>query len=726
MQVRVTRVKRKSKTYTYAQLVESYRRQIDGMPMHRVLSNLGSLSELEIENLRASLRASREGRAVVVPSSARPSSQKPTKILDNLRYLDIAVLLRIWKQWGLTECLEQLMPKGEADVSPADVVAALTIQRCVAQGSKLFATQWIPTSALPELLGFRPSALNNTRLHRVLDKLEESTSALMAMLPPRYTEQQNAFSALFLDVTDTWFVGHGPEMAQRSKTKEGMIRRKVGIVLLCNELGYPLRWEVIEGKCGDSTAMMDMVRQIAGLSWTNQTPLVCDRAMGNTAQLRSMAKLNIPFVTALTTKEFDSYTDSIPEVEVDTSVLPSTDEEVTKELTLQAVEWAQTTGMHEVSDVLFIKDLGVVERNLRVPTRQSRPAECSAQRAMQLFRALQDSVEEGRHSSYAKAARELGISRSIAYQYAQLGKLPEAMQRDVLQGKAQGVPLKRLLEVASINDPERQRAAFEQLLPRVPAPAPAKKQVAKIRSQPEGKEQLGEPLRIRLVASFKPQRFVEQRNTAARHCTEIEKFTANLNASLAQQPRKRTAVLAEVDQKLRSYHFVDAFEVTASGNDKKCSHVELALRPDEWKKRRRYDGWMLIAAHEQLPNSATQLVQLYRDKDMVEKDFGIIKGLVALRPIRHRTEPKVRAHVTICMLSLLLERTLNQQLKGYCSARGALEQLETCRLNRQTIGDNDVAYTLTETKPEQQRLLRTIRAQELADEGYLAGHITPR
>jgi len=724
MQVRVTRVKRNGKTYSYVQLVESYRRPSDGMPMHRVLSNLGSLSELEIENLRKALNASREGRTVVMPSTASQSS-KPTKILDNLRYLDIAVLFRVWKQWGLTDCIEQLIPKGKADVSPASVVAALTIQRCVAPGSKLFATQWIPTSALPELLGFRPNALNNTRLHRVLDKLEESTSALMAMLPPRYMKKQKAFSALFLDVTDTWFVGHGPKIAKRSTTKEGMIRRKVGIVLLCNELGYPLRWEVIEGKCADSTAMMDMVRQIAGLSWANQTPLVCDRAMGNTAQIRSMAKLNIPFVTALTTTEFGSYTDAIPEVELDTSVLPSTDKKVTKELTSRAAAWAQATGMHKVSDDLFLQDLGVVQRSLKVPTRPSRPtAQCSAQRAMQLCRALKDAVEEECHSSYATAGRALGISRSLAYKYAQLGNLPEAMQRDVLQGAVQGVPLNRLLEIARENDPERQRVAFEQLLPSVPAPA--KTRVSRIRSQPKGQEHLGESLRVRLVACFNPQRFVEQRNTAARHCTEIDKYTAHLNATLAQQPRKRTAVLAEVDRKLRRYNLVDAFEVTTSSKGKKCTHVEVALRPDEWKKRRRYDGWVVIAAHEQLPHSATQLVQLYRDKDMVEKDFGIIKGLVALRPVRHRTEPKVRAHVTICMLALLLERTLNHQLNGRCSARAALEQLETCRLNRHAIGDSDAAYTLTQTKSEQQRLLRLLRAQELADQGYMADLITPR
>ena len=724
MQVRVTRVKRNNKSYSYAQLVESYRRPSDGMPMHRVLVNLGSLSELEVENLRAAIRASREGKAVVISSRRK---QVPTKILDNLRYLDLSVLLRVWKQWGLTECLEQLIPKGEADVSPADVVAALTLQRCVAPSSKLFATQWIPKTALPEILDFRPSAMNNTRLHRVLDKLEEVTPSLMAMLPSRYTKQQKGFSALFLDVTDTWFVGHGPEIAQRSTTKEGMIRRKVGIVLLCNELGYPLRWEVIEGKCADSTAMMDMARQIAGLSWTDKTPLVCDRAMGNTAQIRAMAKLNIPFVTALTTKEFGSYTDKIPEVEVDTSALCGTDEEMTEALISETVEWAQGTDLHKVCDDLFLKDLGVVERNLKVPKEPIRPtAQSAAQRAMLLCRVLQDAISQGRHRSYTTAAQELGISRSLAYKYAPLSNLPETMQEDILQGSARDAPVERLLEIAHETDPEKQRADFEQLLPSVPAPPTEKKRGARIRPLPDEQAHLGEPLRVRLVACFNPQRFVEQRNTAARHCAEIDKSVARLNAALAQKPKKTTAVLAEVDRKLRRYNLIDAFEVTVSSKNKKCTHIEVALRPDEWKNRRRYDGWMLIAAHEHLPRSATQLIQLYRDKDMVEKDFGIIKGLVELRPIRHRTEPKVRAHVTICMLALLLERTLHHQLKGHCSARVALEQLETCRLNRYAIGDDEAAYTVTKPKPEQQRLLRILRAQELADEGYLTDQITPR
>src|SRR5512147_1301077 len=46
----------------------------------------------------------------------------------------------------------------------AEVICALTIQRCVAPGSKLYAQRWFPRTALPELLGVAPAQFHNTRI----------------------------------------------------------------------------------------------------------------------------------------------------------------------------------------------------------------------------------------------------------------------------------------------------------------------------------------------------------------------------------------------------------------------------------------------------------------------------------------------------------------------------------------------------------------------------------
>ena len=58
MQVRVSSVTRRGKTYQYVQLVESVRRERDGVPVHQVIANLGRISDpVQIENLKAAFAA---------------------------------------------------------------------------------------------------------------------------------------------------------------------------------------------------------------------------------------------------------------------------------------------------------------------------------------------------------------------------------------------------------------------------------------------------------------------------------------------------------------------------------------------------------------------------------------------------------------------------------------------------------------------------------------------
>ena len=77
MHLKTTRVRNNGKVYQYAQLVESYRRD-DGMPTQRVVANLGARTELEIENLKRALQASRSGRAVVVEAQEIIPPIRPT------------------------------------------------------------------------------------------------------------------------------------------------------------------------------------------------------------------------------------------------------------------------------------------------------------------------------------------------------------------------------------------------------------------------------------------------------------------------------------------------------------------------------------------------------------------------------------------------------------------------------------------------------------------------
>jgi len=732
VQLRISRTKRNGKTYEYAQLVESYRRASDGVPMHRVVANLGALSPLELDNLRTTVRATREGKRVVLARAAKPSSRALPKILANLRYLDAAVLLALWNDWGLSDLLTELMPQGSAEVVPASVIAALTVQRGIDPGSKLYATRWLPKSALPELLGMSPAAFNNTRLHRVLDELDAVQPRLMANLPRRYEDRDGAFASLFLDTTDTWFVGHGPEFAARAKTKEGRVERKIGIVLLCNQQGYPLRWEVIHGRQSEVTAMGQMLDRIAGLSWAQQVPTVCDRAMGRTAQLRGMLTAGVHFVTALTTTEYDAYTDRVPYEALAGFELH---EDRHEQDIHEAARLIEEAGLHRVDDRLFVLDLGIVQRIDEDTVEQVTPAsqDEALVKVMQLARSIHEAVAAGRYTSQASAGRALGLSKQLASRYCLLGRLPDPVQQQLLDGKARGRSLDELIRIARLDDPHEQCEAFALLIasppprrasahplgvarrPSTPTPVPAPK-----------------PIRVRAVLYFNPQLFVDQRRRARELLDAIGAFADDLNARLAQ-PRSRMTrdqVAAALDRRLRKDDLLEAFDpvITEQAIAGRTRYqVQLPLDQAEWSRRRRFNGFNIVVAHPDLDRSAPDLCRLYRAKDAVEKDFQIIKSLVELRPVRHYTDAKVRAHVTICMLALLLERTLRRRLKDSYTAQSALEILEGCRLNRvAATPDGVAAYTLTETTSEQTAILRLLGLQRLSHQEVVTDLITPR
>jgi len=167
MHLRLVKAKSGKTVRRYAQLVQSYRRE-DGMPVHRVLANLGQLSDQEVANLRAALAASRQGKSLVL----RDAPAWKARVLDNLDYLDVALAVEMWRSWKLSELLHRLVPEGKAAVRAAEVICGLTIQRCVAPASKLAAQRWFPRTALPELLGVEPARFQNTRIHRVLEQLD--------------------------------------------------------------------------------------------------------------------------------------------------------------------------------------------------------------------------------------------------------------------------------------------------------------------------------------------------------------------------------------------------------------------------------------------------------------------------------------------------------------------------------------------------------------------------
>jgi hypothetical protein len=731
---------RGNKTYRYIQMVRSVRVKGKRNPTHRVVASLSNVPEILVDNLRVALSAARDGQRVKVAAPPQAAAGRLT-FCANLTYLGIAVLLRRWRARGLDTLLARLLPQLDADVAPALVIAALVVQRCVDPDSKLAAVRWLPTTALPELLGLNPASFNNSRLHRVLADLEAVDGRLQNRLARLAHRSQPALS-LFLDVTDTWFVGTGPALAQTAKTKEGMIRRKVGIVLCCSEQGYPLRWHVIPGKRPDGEAMTAMVAELSGLGWTASAPLVCDRAMGCEEYLTGLARSGLHFLTSVPVSEFDKWTSALPTAGMPSWEVSTSDPPVLAQLARKA---ALAGGMQEVDRRLCVLDCGLrwpwgdgseQERcaELMVPGPAGEPG---AAAEMQLALALCQAIAEGKAGNYAQAARLFGLNRWRARRLVLIGGLHAAVRECVLAGEAEAVAHRVLYRLARLPE-DQQVAAFDEALARAADPGGRARRRAAVGGRPKTTraEDLPMPhVAVRVVVFFNPEAFVTERANSARLLAAVERKVAALNERLASPSSKRgqDSILGEVSAMLRKEDLLSIYtprvEPCLRGN-RHCLRVDMDFNRQAWERRRRFDGFSVLVGHSDLVGTAADIVRLYRAKDAVERDFKTMKSAIDLRPVRHQTDLKLRAHVALCMLALFLQRDLEASLAAAdlpLTASWALTEMKTCHLNEAVLPNIEVSiYGVTTPTEPQRRILAALDALDLVDDRAVVEDITPR
>jgi len=105
-----------------------------------------------------------------------------------------------------------------------------------------------------------------------------------------------------------------------------------------------------------------------------------------------------------------------------------------------------------------------------------------------------------------------------------------------------------------------------------------------------------------------------------------------------------------------------------------------------------------------------EMVRLYFDKNIIERAFRSLKGIVRLRPIRNWLYNRVIAHVFICYLSYLLLSLLQHRLKRIgVTAEEALMELESLYkvYLRDPRKDFQLSRTVALTK-KQESIIKTV------------------
>jgi transposase len=155
---------------------------------------------------------------------------------------------------------------------------------------------------------------------------------------------------------------------------------------------------------------------------------------------------------------------------------------------------------------------------------------------------------------------------------------------------------------------------------------------------------------------------------------KLEKLKERVARGDLKQAEKIGAAVERIMQRYHGYRYFDW-----KLSDGKLEYSESETRLGREKK---IEGKYVIATSEK-GLSMLDAVAMYKELTEVERGFRQLKDVMAMRPIYHQIESRVKAHIFVAALALLVQRLLGRRLKESgvdLSAAPAMEALSTVRL----------------------------------------------
>jgi transposase len=187
----------------------------------------------------------------------------------------------------------------------------------------------------------------------------------------------------------------------------------------------------------------------------------------------------------------------------------------------------------------------------------------------------------------------------------------------------------------------------------------------------------GDPdLRVIVIDSDERRGYEQAKREQAmeRARQKLEKLKERVSSGDLKQPEKIGAAVERIMQRYHGYRYFDW--------KLKDGLLEFTESETHLGREKKIEGKYVIATSEKRP-SVLDAVAMYKELAEVESGFRQLKDVMAMRPIYHQVESRVKAHIFVAALALLVQRLLGRRLKeaGVDLSPGrAMQALSTVRL----------------------------------------------
>jgi hypothetical protein len=183
----------------------------------------------------------------------------------------------------------------------------------------------------------------------------------------------------------------------------------------------------------------------------------------------------------------------------------------------------------------------------------------------------------------------------------------------------------------------------------------------------------------RLIACFNPLLAMDRDHTRTELLEATEAWLAKVAGDVARRTAKPLSA-AQIGQKvgrgINRYKVAKHFALEIADSRLRWSRKEVSIA-----REKALDGVYIIRTPETSETlSAEDAVRAYKQLGDVEKAFRTLKGLdLRVRPIHHRLETRVRAHLFLCMLAYYVEWHMREALAPLLFVEENLAQARATR-----------------------------------------------
>jgi transposase len=187
----------------------------------------------------------------------------------------------------------------------------------------------------------------------------------------------------------------------------------------------------------------------------------------------------------------------------------------------------------------------------------------------------------------------------------------------------------------------------------------------------------------------------------------LEKLRERVTAGKLKQPEKIGAAAERLLQRNHGYRYY-SWDIH-QGSFRYFENTE------GLKSEKGLEGKYVIGTSE-TALSVVEVVSIYKELSDVEKGFRQLKDVLAVRPIYHQVELRVKAHIFVAALALLVQRLLHRRLEQGgidFSPERAMQALSTVRLVTLRVEDQAERRGVSGGCPDALRVLKALKLTDL-------------